>query len=138
MNKKHTVSIAVPPPVPMGGITCWERSEDPWHPEAFEGIFGKTKGWFASVKERIIFLGSPNDKLSEGQRKSGWMAIDGVGNAIGFYPDGYKIEHYEYEYILAESYPGRLCAVQNNDSSIEHFRNMNNYLGYNEDGSKRK
>lgn len=135
MNLKHTVSIAVPPPVPALGITCWERSEDPWHPEAFEGIFNTKKGWFSSINEKIIFLGG--GKLSKGKRKDGWMAIDSAGNAVGFVADGTKIEHYDYEYILAESYPGRLCAIQNNENSIKYFREMNNYLGYNEDGTKK-
>ena len=52
----------------------FERALDPWHPDAFPGEFKLISG------------------LSTGVRKSGWMAVDWVGNPLGFYPDGMEIE----------------------------------------------
>lgn len=58
----------------------WERSLDPWHPDAFKGIKGVEETF------RRNYEGGP--------RKSGWMAIDWCGNPIGFIPDGTPIEEY--------------------------------------------
>ena len=66
-------SIAAPPPLPPSA-TYWERSSDPWHPNAFSGI--------ASV------YGCFTTDQKNSQQASGWMAIDYAGNPIGFIADG--------------------------------------------------
>jgi hypothetical protein len=64
------VSETQAPPVGgMGGsIHSWERSLDPWHQDAFPDEF-KVVG-------------------TDGERKEGWLALDAVGNPLGFIPDG--------------------------------------------------
>lgn len=64
------VSSEEKPPVGgMGGsVHDWERSLDPFHRDAMPD---EVKSAFPS-----------------GERRKGWMALDGFGNAIGFVADG--------------------------------------------------
>jgi hypothetical protein len=60
-----------PPTGGMGGsVHDWHRGLDPWHEDAFPGDTPKP------------------DRLSKGQRKGGWYALDAYGNEIGFVADG--------------------------------------------------
>jgi hypothetical protein len=64
--------------LPLGGmggsIHTWERSLDPWHNDAFKGV---------PIDEKQI-----DAFANKGERKSGWMALDGCGNPLVFVPDG--------------------------------------------------
>lgn len=60
-----------PPPHIYGDL--YERSLDPWHKDAFPPELSHA---------------AP----SQGQRAEGWMAIDHIGNPIGFFPDGMEVE----------------------------------------------
>lgn len=70
---KYTTSEQLRPPPTWYGDE-YERSLDPWHRDAFP----------TGLEEA-----APNQTYP---RKSGWMALDGVGNAIGFFPDGTEVE----------------------------------------------
>lgn len=63
-----------PPPLDkcMGSVHFFERGLDPWHSDAFP--------------DKFKFVGKT------GERKEGWFAIDGYGNAIGFIPDGAEVK----------------------------------------------
>jgi hypothetical protein len=63
-----------PPPMPFYGDS-YERSPDPWHADAFKGIPG--------IEGRVG---------SGGERKGGWMGLDGHGNPLGFWRDGEEVE----------------------------------------------
>jgi hypothetical protein len=64
-----------PPVGGMGGsIWDWERSLDPWHKDAFKGV---------PVDEKQI-----DAFANTGERQAGWMALDAVGNPLGFVADG--------------------------------------------------
>jgi hypothetical protein len=59
-----------PPIGGMGGcIHDWVRSRDPFHADAFP----------ADLKHAA---------LVQGERRSGWLALDAWGNPIGFVADG--------------------------------------------------
>lgn len=60
-----------PAPHPFYGDS-FERGNDPFHAEAFEGLEEELGGNPGSV----------------GERRGGWFLLDGHGNAIGFVPDG--------------------------------------------------
>lgn len=81
------------PPAFFSFVFYWERSSDPWHPDAFPD----------ELKGAI-----PNQTSV---RKEGWMAIDGVENPIGFYPDGMDVELAD-EFVMREGPYGRLCAYR--------------------------
>lgn len=72
------VSESVKPPVGgMGGsIHDWERSEDPWHPDAAPEEF---KSAFSQIN-------------GEKPRAWGWMALDWCGNCIAFIRDGTELK----------------------------------------------
>ena len=53
-------------------VVSWERSLDPWHADAFP--------------PELSYAGTT------GERKSGWLGLDWVGNPIIFVPDGYDEE----------------------------------------------
>lgn len=50
-------------------VHSFERGLDPWHKDAFPEEFKES---------------APN----QGERQSGWLAIDWCGNVIGFFRDG--------------------------------------------------
>lgn len=50
-------------------VTDWERALDPWHQDAFP----------LELREAG----------TAGQRQSGWIGVDWVGNPLLFIPDGY-------------------------------------------------
>lgn len=87
------VSSTLPPEFGYG-VKYWERSSDPWHPEAFVGV--------------IKFTSSPTP------RRSGWMAIDWIENPIGFVPNGTKTTVASNFKIKPGPY-GRDCAYQPRD-----------------------
>jgi len=68
------VSETQKPPVGgMGGsIWDWERGTDPFHTDAFPPEF-KWAG-------------------TQGEPQTGWIALDGLGNQIGWCPDGTEIK----------------------------------------------
>ena len=67
-----------PPVSSYGGLECWERSSDPFHPDAFPKDM--------DIKDAVVIGG----EISKGKRRHGWMAIDWAGNPVGFVPDGTK------------------------------------------------
>lgn len=73
---KYIVSDKLRPPPTWYGDT-WERGPSPWHKDAVPSPA-------FSEEIRAAFDG--------GERKMGWFAIDGVGNAIGFVQDGHEVE----------------------------------------------
>lgn len=103
-----TISIAVPPS-PMY-VIYWERSLDPWHPDAFKNITKLYK-----------FM-----KRDKSKRKEGWMGIDYAGNPIGFVADGTIVEPYDFDWILKESFQGRLCAVR--QDCLKIFKEHKSYI----------
>lgn len=68
-----TISEQVKPP-PWQCVVSFERSLDPWHADAF--------------------IGTPAEGRFDNSvpRKSGWAALDWVGNELGFIADGSVIE----------------------------------------------
>lgn len=61
-----------PPLGLMGGsVHDWERAKDPFHADAAPDEF--------------------KSQFKQGERLSGWMALDWCGNAIGFVPDGTEV-----------------------------------------------
>jgi len=83
------------PPEFRGGMDYWERSQDPWHRDAFPPEY----------KDAI-----PHDA---GERRDGWMAIDYAGNAIGFVPDGSECKLADDFTIQAGPYKHN-CAMRPN------------------------
>jgi hypothetical protein len=73
----------------------WERSADPWHPDAFPDEFKAA---------------APNQTSV---RKEGWMAIDGIENPIGFIPDNSDVPEAD-DFELKEGRYGRMCAYRKN------------------------
>lgn len=67
-----TVSETVHPPISVAA-NSWERGLDPWHADAFPSEF-KHVG-------------------TSGPRATGWYALDGFGNVIGFIADGTVIDN---------------------------------------------
>jgi hypothetical protein len=69
-----TITETQAPPIGgMGGsVHSWERGSDPWHKDA------APKGL--------------EDAFDSGTRKTGWMALDAYGNAIGWCADGTEME----------------------------------------------
>ncbi len=88
----YTVSLTHAPPQGYGEF--WERSSDPWHPDAFP-------------EEVAVTAFTEEHKNSN--RRGGWMNIDGYGNAVGFVSDESEFdgEPPEYEYKQGKY---RLCA----------------------------
>ena len=72
-SMKYTTSEKLRPPPTWYGDE-YERSLDPWHRDAFPSELAHA---------------APNQATP---RKSGWMALDGIGNPIGFFPDGTDVE----------------------------------------------
>ena len=73
-QKRTTGPDQKPAPHPFYGDS-WERGLDPWHSDAFAGLEGE--------------LGGNPGTL--GERRVGWFLLDGVGNTIGFVPDGTEV-----------------------------------------------
>jgi hypothetical protein len=92
-----TVSESQPPEMPQLGGAYWERSEDPFHVEAFSGV---------NLPSNAIIIGG---KITEGPRKGGWMLIDWIENPIGFVADGEDAGSPD-EYEITEGPHKRLCA----------------------------
>jgi hypothetical protein len=90
-----TVSEACPPNHWAGEY--WERSKDPFHPEAFAGI---------PAENVMVFVGG---SMSTGQRKEGWLAIDYAENPIGFVPDGTVCDGSPIEHIRKMGPYGHIC-----------------------------
>jgi hypothetical protein len=72
----------------------WERSADPWHPDAFP----------AGLKSAAPHRGT---------RREGWMAIDGIENPIGFIPDNSDVPEAD-DFVLKEGKYG-ICAYRKPD-----------------------
>lgn len=66
------ISIDHQPEANYNFVDHWERSLDPWHADAFPA--------------ELAYAGT------NGERKSGWLGVDWVGNPIIFVPDGYDEE----------------------------------------------
>lgn len=79
------------PPDFTGVVFYWERSSDPWHSDAFPDEFKQA---------------APHQ---EKERQTGWMAIDGVENPIGFIPDGSDVPE-ATDFELKEGMYGHMCA----------------------------
>ena len=74
MNNDTTIVVVdadTPPPLECMAkcVHGFERSKSPWHADAFPDEFKRS---------------APE----QGERKSGWMALDWCGNLIGFIADG--------------------------------------------------
>lgn len=68
-----------PPVGGMGGsIHDWERGNDPFHKDAFEGV---------PIDEKQI-----DAIANHGERESGWFGLDAWGNQITFIADGTEIK----------------------------------------------
>lgn len=95
-------SIGCPPPTSAAyDVFYWERSNDPWHKDAFpEGVL--------KDPDNLLILGG--GELKEGERKEGWMAYDSARNPAGFFPDGTEFTDKE-KYIMGFSSFDRLCAI---------------------------
>lgn len=78
--KTQKVSKDLCPGFVEGGIAYWERGEDPWHVKAYP---------------KVIKHLAPNT----GRRKSGWMAIDGQENPLGFIVDGTEVRAEDIEWM---------------------------------------
>lgn len=70
---KYTTSELLRPPPTWYGDE-YERSQDPWHRDAFPPELAHA---------------APNQSFP---RRCGWMALDACGNPIGFVPDGTEVE----------------------------------------------
>jgi hypothetical protein len=87
-----------PPPL-WSGVAYWERSNDPFHADAFKGL--EVNG-----KNTLIVTTDKDAKLSEGKRKSGWMAIEWTENPVGFVGDGTEVtETTKTQYVIHELGP---------------------------------
>ena len=95
-------------PPPFVGGDYFERSGDPFHVSAFEGI--DTGG-----KTVVLVGGEPIQHTAN--RRQGWLLIDYCENAVGFYPDGTVIDADEPEFIIKPGYfnDGRMFAYPMND-----------------------
>lgn len=98
------------PPCISYGIAYWERSSDPWHPEAFANadLSGKTLVKLDSLAMEI--LGGDFIDQNAGPRKQGWMAIDSIENPIGFVSDGTEINEPPQTFEYKTGPCGHLCA----------------------------
>jgi hypothetical protein len=105
-------NIAQPPNLVYGAY--WERGFDPFHASALSGV--PEAGQLFSEDSLVK---TPAD---------GWMTIDHAGNEVGFVPDGTVIEKNDHEYIMRESYLGRLCAVPNISWARNAFNEQMKYL----------
>lgn len=106
-------SIAYPPP--KSDYSFWERSLDPWHPDAFADVEAPSVRRLFKVAKKT-------------PRAEGWMGMDHCGNCLLFIPDGSEFESHDDDYILKESYPGVLCAVPNIPHYLQMFNDMHRKL----------
>ena len=87
-DKKFSIPTLVgpdsPPPLPFYAHSC-ERSLDPFHISAFEGI----------KLGNVTSIGGA--ELKFGSRKSGWDILDWCGNQVGFVADGETIQLRKYK-----------------------------------------
>ena len=92
-----------PPPVMHSG-DYWERSADPFHPEAFSNV---------PARSVLVLMGG---KLTQGKRKEGWMLIDWAENPIGFVADGTQYEPVDkpVEYTFHMGPCSHMCAYPPN------------------------
>jgi hypothetical protein len=112
---KVIVSETQPPPDPHKYLgTYWERSADPWHPEAFANVDKSKKSfvWIGFIEGKFGKVGSELNLTGAGygKRKEGWMAIDWCENAIGFIADGTEVDAPKVRYDFREGPFGHLCA----------------------------
>lgn len=70
--KYRTSPTMKPPPHWYGNL--YERSSDPWHRDAFPPELADA---------------APNQSKERGK---GWMALDAIGNPIGYFPDGSEVD----------------------------------------------
>ena len=87
-----------PPPL-LTGVAYWERSNDPFHADAFKGL--EVNG-----KNTLIVTSDKDSQISQGPRKSGWMAIEWTENPVGFVGDGTEVtETTRTKYVIHEKGP---------------------------------
>lgn len=86
---------------PLDGAAYWERSQDPFHVDAFP------------TEADITGPG-----ISTGVRASGWMAIDWSENPIAFVADGAEYEDDETQYIRYKGFAGHIVCVPRNASYL--------------------
>lgn len=96
----YVVSESQPPQL-ASGVAYWERSSDPWHPEAFAGL-NLEQATVVAIGGEIKDAGSP--------RSSGWMAIDWIENPVGFVADGSEQEGDTGQYVFKTGPAGHMCA----------------------------
>ena len=100
MSETYLVSAECPPPL-WSGVAYWERSNDPFHADAFKGIDLKDKA--------ALFVGGMGDVLNKPKqdtRKSGWMAIEWTENPVGFVADGTEVtETTRTKFVIHENGP---------------------------------
>lgn len=119
----YVTNIACPPCEFLGEF-YWERSLDPWHPDAFNNVLQVS--WWTKFVRR--FQNIP-------KRKEGWMAIDYAENAIGFIPDGTECAVPKHKYVIRETYKARLCAIPDVVDLVELFDERKS-KGYYKDKTK--
>lgn len=106
---KYLISSDQPPPY-MNGVHYWERSRDPFGPdalyEAFESV-GLSRGM----------------KVVQKPQQTGWLAIEWGENPVGFFADGSIIESDEpADYHFTEIGPSGLRIAERALTSLENAR----------------
>lgn len=111
VSKDHPPGIEVA----EHGVMYWERSADPWHPDAMNA---------ALIAEGITPLKS-NGK----PREQGWMAIEWTENPVGFVPDGHKYEaEVVTEYNLHTNGLNANVIAERKPNSLRHARWFQRHL----------
>ena len=104
------------PPGTFKDVFYFERSLDPYHPDAYPAK--QTD----SIFSRYLTFKSKSSKASE-PRREGWMAIDYVENAVGFFPDGTIVETKGLFYLEHSSAgKNRLAAVPVDNYEFFQYR----------------
>lgn len=94
-------------PPPLGGsVAYWDRTQDPFHADAFAGV----EIPFSSV---LVTIGGGGIKV--GKRRDGWMAYDWIHNPIGWSADGEVFESQTGAFFIEPGGYGTPCAYLDNE-----------------------
>lgn len=100
------------------GVSYWERTGDPFHPDAFKGL---------GLDENTVLVTVGGTMDTTSSRKSGWMAIDWIENPVGFVKDGTEMKGTPPEVVIQPGPYKHLCAyylkdVQNPAFADEYLK----------------
>lgn len=101
----YTVDKDTPPP--FDGVEYWERTLDPYHPDAYKNVM--------SVMDRCYQFGIWDTLFNK--RKGGWLGINRE-NPEAYVPDGITIDSDKPEFFIGR-YLGKVRAFRNEEQMVK-------------------